>query len=134
MLSPFDVSFDGLSSATAYLRSLGVAVTQSWRPLSELLLESDPCGRVLVLAIAMQREYGRADLTAVRSFMDRGGGVLVLAEADNVFMSSDFQNFLLEHHGMKVVRDLRGSLHHCDSGASDQNDSRDALQQHRGRG
>merc|ERR1711871_451695 len=106
VLSPFDRSFDGISDATAALRARGVAVRQSWDPLP-VALEQLSCagssGRVLVLSLAMQRSYSPEDVEAVKRFVANGGGVLVLSEADNVFMSSDFQNAMLAPYGIKVL-------------------------------
>jgi len=44
----------------------------------------------------MQMTYRRVDVEAVWSFVERGGGVLVVADAENAFNMAEFQNDMLE--------------------------------------
>ena len=67
--------------------------------MPEIASGIEPCGRILVLGPAMQMTYRRVDVEAVWSFVERGGGVLVVADAENAYNMAEFQNDMLEQVG-----------------------------------
>ena len=50
----------------------------------------------------MQMTYRRVDVDAAWYWVERGGGILVLSEAENAFNNAEFQNDLLEQFDMEV--------------------------------
>ncbi|MFH0777594.1 MAG: DUF4350 domain-containing protein [Candidatus Eisenbacteria bacterium] len=99
---PFDPGFFGYSELGIALREAGFLVTESNFPLNHTLPTVNPRGSVLVLGPASHQRYDPKEISAVEEYVNKGGGLLILAEPD-VFGSENFQNALASKFGMRFL-------------------------------
>lgn len=105
LTAPFNTGFEGMSHLTVLLRRAGAAVSLNYIPLPDLLPGLAGTGCVLVLGIPWNMSYTAADLAAIRAFLVSGGGVLVIAEHDNIYGNATVQNLLTRPYGITVQPD-----------------------------
>lgn len=97
--------FFGESTLAKFLLAEGYLVSANTLPLDKALrnlLAHD----VLVLNGAKYGNYRRKEVEAVKEFVGRGGGVLVLGDHDNMFGVRDFQNPVAEQFGISFNEDV----------------------------
>lgn len=100
--SPYDASFAGMSEFALMLKAHGAAVYVNREPLDCFVEKTAPEGTVLILGPGLFKVYAQSDLDALQTFVKQGGGLLVVAEHDNIYCSTDQQNDLLRHFGIEV--------------------------------
>lgn len=100
--SPFETTFTGMSEVSTEIMRQGGRVILNNEPLSRVLAsKGSRC--VLILGVAMFKKYTPEDISAIESFMTRGGGVFVMVEHDNLMNNGDFQNALTRRFGIEAL-------------------------------
>lgn len=95
----------GYSRAADALSRAGYATFSNEQPLPLALASLREASRsLLVLGMRLGDSVGLPALPALRSFLDRGGTVLILAEHDNAYGNADAANELLRDAALKVER------------------------------
>jgi hypothetical protein len=98
-----DPGFQGYALAARTLRDDGYRVSSNLAPLAALLPTiARPGEHVLVIALPT-RDPAPGDVHAVRAFVARGGGLLVLAEHDDIYGNATRLNGLLARVAIAVV-------------------------------
>jgi hypothetical protein len=96
LFSISDPGFQGYALAARALRDRGYQVSTNLGPLEALVSGVGPVdGQVLIVALPTQPPTPRA-AAAVRDFVQRGGGLLLLAEHDGIYGNAASLNALLE--------------------------------------
>lgn len=94
IFSPYNPTFEGYTKWARLLVKRGVHVHLNTQPLTHILPQYGK-GTVLVMGIATHHKgYTKATLDVIASFLQRGGGLLVMTEHDNLFEVSTRQNQL----------------------------------------
>jgi len=99
--SPFDAGFFGYSELAVSLRKAGYLVTESDFPVTISLRTLNPHGSVLVMGPATGQWYSQKEIDAIVEYVKKGGGLLILAEAD-ASGGNNFQNPLSTQFGILV--------------------------------
>ena len=105
--SVWDTGFYGFSEFALELQGLGLSVSVNTGKLSEL--SALPNSSLLILNVAKYRRYLKPEIDFVVNFVRNGGRLLVFGEHDNMYRTSEFQNELLSHFGVKIADDAVGS-------------------------
>lgn len=101
--SPFDTSFTGMSRLAIRIRKLGGSVSINTQPLQDFLPELKNKNTILVLGVAMYREYHDSAITAIKNYLNNGGNIFLMVEHDNLLGNGEFQNKLLKNFGIKAL-------------------------------
>ena len=103
IFSPYNPAFEGYSAWTRHMVSWGARVRLNSEPLTRVL-QRRGAGTALILGINMTvNRYSAATRRAILSFAKRGGGVLVMAEHDNLFGVNTVQNQLTAPLGLHAL-------------------------------
>ncbi len=102
LYSPFDFGFSGMSRFGNLLQRHKVLVTLNSLPLEKFLPTLKTQGTLLFLGVAMYAKYTSQEISAIKSFVHRGGAVTIIGEHDNYFDNGTFQNKLTKEFGVKI--------------------------------
>ncbi|MBN1620983.1 MAG: hypothetical protein JW871_00140 [Endomicrobiales bacterium] len=100
----WDTSFFGKSKLATCLMDEGYIVDVNTLPLDKIINDLGK-GDVLVLSEAVNASYRPGEIEAVREFVKRGGGILVISEHDNSVGMSDFQKGIVANYGIHFNND-----------------------------
>ncbi len=108
-----DTGFAGYSSLNLFLKNLGYRTEENHRPYEEALAGLGP-GTLLVIGVAMEAEFTEDEIESILDFVYRGGNILVIAEHENKYNSSDFLRPIINAGGWEInddrVIDDKGAL------------------------
>ena len=99
-----DTGFAGYSSLNLFLKDLGYHTEENHRPYREALAGLGP-ETLLVIGVAMEAEFTDDEVNHILDFLDRGGNVLVIAEHENKYNSSDFLRPIINAGGWEINDD-----------------------------
>ena len=99
--SPYDVGFFGYSELGVLLRQEGFLVSEVNLPVT-FSLQVRPRGSVFAMGPAVGQKYTAREIKAVKDYVNKGGGLLILAEGGGSG-SGNFQNALASEFGMSFV-------------------------------
>ena len=106
-----DTGFAGYSSLNLFLKNLGYQTEENHRPYKEALAGLGP-ETLLVIGVAMEVEFTEDETESILDFAGRGGNILVIAEHDNKYNSSDFLRPIINAGGWEInddrVTDYKG--------------------------
>jgi len=102
--SLWDTGFAGFSRAALALRDNGYIVAETYQPLTDTLSTMNR-GDVLVLGISYYKGYTSEEVEGVVSFVERGGGVLLMSEHDNFYNNIFIQNQIAHRFGIHFTGD-----------------------------
>ncbi len=96
-----DTGFTGYASLNLFLQDLGFNTAENHKPYKEILpyLSSQT---LFIIGVAMEASFNEEEIENVLNFVDRGGKVLVIAEHDNKYGSSDFLRPLIHVAGWEI--------------------------------
>jgi hypothetical protein len=96
-----DTGFTGYSSLNLFLKNLGYITKENHKPYKEVLsgLRSET---VFVVGVAMEAQFTEDEIKEILDFVGRGGKLLVIAEHDNQYGSSDFLRPLINAAGWEI--------------------------------
>ncbi|GEM_PF-3129308 len=97
-----DTGVMGYSRLCSVLQDAGYRVSETYEDLSVATREMGP-GDVLIIPPGHYTSYTDEEVEAILDFVERGGGLWVLAEHSNVFGIGVFQNKLIKHFGVVVT-------------------------------
>jgi hypothetical protein len=97
-----DTGFAGYSSLNLFLQDLGFNTAESHKPYREVLPCLDTKSTLFVVGVAMEARFTRDEVKDILDFVGRGGRLLVIAEHDNQFGSSDFLRPLINAAGWEI--------------------------------
>ena len=100
-----DTGLLGLSSLRKIIIDSGLRPIRFKAPLDRVIPELDR-GDILFLSVVKYGKYSSSELKAVKSFVRRGGRVLVIGEHENMYQSSSvMQNPLVSNFGFRFNHD-----------------------------
>lgn len=99
-----DTGFAGYSSLNLFLKNLGYITRENNKPYKEVLpgLSSET---LFVIGVAMEAQFGEDEVRQILDFVGRGGKLLIIAEHDNQYGSSDFLRPLINAAGWEISND-----------------------------
>ena len=97
-----DTGFAGYSSLNLFLQDLGFNTAENHKPYNEILPYLDTHSTLFVVGVAMVARFTRDEVKDILDFVSRGGKLLVIAEHDNQFGSSDFLRPLINAAGWEI--------------------------------
>lgn len=99
--SPYDVGFFGYSELGVLLRQEGFLVSEVNLPVT-FSLQVEPRGSVFVMGPAVGQKYTAKEIKAVRDYVSKGGGLLILAEPGEPG-GTNFQDAVASQFGMSFM-------------------------------
>ena len=100
-----DTGFAGYSSLNLFLKNLGYRTAENHKPYNEALAGLGP-ETLLVIGVAMEAEFTEDEVNHILDFAYRGGNILVIAEHENKYNSSDFLKPIINAGGWEINNDL----------------------------
>lgn len=98
-----DDSYAGSSIFANSLHLYGYRVSVNQLPLNDFLANNKP--DLLVLTPTVFQSHANEEVIAVRNYVQSGGKLLVFAEHENFFKSTDNLNRFIEGSGIKILSD-----------------------------
>jgi hypothetical protein len=96
-----DTGFAGYSSLNLFLKNFGYSTKENHKPYEEVL--PGLCSEALfVIGVAMEAQFGEDEVKQILDFVGRGGKLLIVAEHDNQYGSSDFLRPLINAAGWEI--------------------------------
>jgi hypothetical protein len=99
-----DTGFAGYSSLNLFLKNLGYHTAENHKPYNEALANLDS-QTLFVIGVAMGARFTENEIKDILDFLGRGGKVLVIAEHDNQYSSSDFLRPVINACGWEINSD-----------------------------
>ena len=99
-----DTGFAGYSSLNLFLKGLGYRTKENHKPYNEALMNLGS-ETLFVIGVAMEATFTEAEIKHILDFVSRGGKVLVIAEHDNNYNSSDFLRPIINMSGWEINND-----------------------------
>lgn len=100
--SPYNPTLVGYSQWVQKLREWGASVQLVSQPLQKVL-KNRGSNTVLILGVAVVPRYEKLLPSVIRKFVERGGGVLLMVEHDNLFSIATNQNKISQMFGMRAL-------------------------------
>jgi hypothetical protein len=96
-----DTGFAGYSSLNLFLKNLGYITEENHKPYKEVFtgLSSEA---LFIIGVAMEARFTRNEVKDILDFVGRGGKLLIIAEHDNKYGSSDFLRPLINAAGWEI--------------------------------
>jgi hypothetical protein len=116
--SPFDVGFFGYSELGVLLRDEGFLVSEVNLPVT-FSLQVEPRGSVFVMGPAAGQKYTAKEIKAVKDYVEKGGGLLVLTEGAEG-SGDNFQNPIASQFGVLFANGSIVDTAHCAAGSGGQ--------------
>ncbi len=99
-----DTGFAGYSSLNLFLKNLGYHTEENHKPYNEALTNRGS-ETLLVIGVAMEAEFTEDERKSILDFVGRGGKILVIAEHENKYGSSDFLRPIINMAGWEINND-----------------------------
>jgi len=99
-----DTGFAGYSSFNLFLKNLGYRTEENHKPYNEALMNLGS-ETLFVIGVAMEARFTEDEIKHILDFVGRGGKVLVIAEHDNQYGSSDFLRPIINAGGWEINDD-----------------------------
>ena len=115
--SPYDVGFFGYSELGVLLRDEGFLVSEVNLPVT-FSLQVEPRGSVFVMGPAAGQKYTAKEIAAIKDYVNKGGGLLILAEAPET--GDNFQNPIASQFGMLLANGTVTDNTHAAAGSDGQ--------------
>jgi len=96
-----DTGFAGYSSLNLFLKNLGYNTAENHKPYKEILPNMNS-QTLLVIGVAMEAHFTKNEIKDILNFVSRGGKLLIIAEHDNKYGSSDFLRSLINAAGWEI--------------------------------
>jgi len=97
-----DTGFAGYSSLNLFLQDLGFNTAENHKPYREVLPYLDTKSTLFIIGVAMEAQFSEDEVKHILDFVGRGGKILVIAEHDNKYGSSDFLRPLINSAGWEI--------------------------------
>ncbi|MBN2533098.1 MAG: hypothetical protein JXB88_09405 [Spirochaetales bacterium] len=96
-----NTGFTGYSSLNLFLKKLGYHTAENHKPYREILANHKQ-DTLFVIGVAMDIQFTQDEITQILTFAGLGGKVLIIAEHDNAYGSSDFLRPLINAGGWEL--------------------------------
>ncbi len=96
-----DTGFAGYSSLNLFLKNLGFSIAENHKPYKEVLPNLDSQS-LFVIGVAMEAHFTKNEIKDILNFVNGGGKLLIIAEHDNKYGSSDFLRSLINAAGWEI--------------------------------
>ncbi|MBN2352658.1 MAG: DUF4350 domain-containing protein [Spirochaetales bacterium] len=99
-----DTGYAGYSSFNLFLKNLGYYTAENNKPYDKALKDLGH-DTIFVIPVAMEVRFTNAEVQNILEYVGRGGNVLVIAEHDNAYHSSDFLRPIAQAGGWDINDD-----------------------------